>query len=574
LFQEAPELDQIRDPLAPPRRSSTMTSRTCRALLICPRFSGQSFWNFTATCEVYGARFPAAPLGLITVAALLPACWECRLVNRNTEDITDADLGWADLVMTGGMLPQRPDTQAVIALAQTHGKPVVVGGPDVTSSPDAYAAADFRVLGEAEGVIGAFIAAWDAGVRQGTFTAEKFSTDITRTPVPRFDLLHRSQYAYYGVQFARGCPFTCEFCDIIELYGRVPRVKTVEQILGELDALYRLGYRGHLDFVDDNFIGNKKAVKNLLPHLIAWQREHGYPFAFSTEASINLADDDALLMLMRDANFFAVFIGIESPDTDTLISAQKKQNTRRVLADCIHKIYRAGMFVTAGFIVGFDSEADSVAASMVACIEATAIPACMVGLLYALPNTQLTRRLEREGRLFPSSYTTAGARELGDQCTNGLNFCTARPRREILADYRQILDRIYDPAAYYARVEAMAEMLDRPVRDAGGTPAGTRIGAIPLHEMGMLWRLAWRIAVRQPRAFRHFCRALFRCARRNPRALDSVGMLAALFLHFGPFSRFVIAALDRQIAAIDAGEWRPPITLPVRPTDIIPAKVG
>ncbi|MGH7056198.1 MAG: B12-binding domain-containing radical SAM protein [Stellaceae bacterium] len=534
-----------------------MTSH-CRVLLICPRFSGQSFWNFTAACEVYGARFPAAPLGLITVAALLPDSWQCRLVNRNTEELAAADLDWADLVMTGGMLPQRPDTQAVIALAQQHGKPVVVGGPDATSSPEAYSAADFRVLGEAEGVIDAFIAAWDAGARQGLFEADKFTIDVTRTPIPRYDLLRRSHYVYYGVQFSRGCPFTCEFCDIIELYGRVPRVKTVAQILAELEALYHLGYRGHLDFVDDNFIGNKKAVKALLPHVIAWQKERGYPFEFSTEASINLADDDALLALMRAANFFAVFIGIESPDADTLVSTRKKQNTRRVLAACVHRIYRAGMFVTAGFIVGFDSERDSVADSMAACIEDTAIPACMVGLLYALSNTQLTRRLAREGRLFASSSVISGDLELGDQCTRGLNFHTTRPRREVLADYRKILQRIYRPAAYYARLQAMVAMLDRPLLDKRRAPRRGRIAGVPLHDLVLLWRLTWRIAVRQPRAFRHFGRTLYRCARDNPRALGYVGMLASLFLHFGPFSRFVITELDRQIAKIDAGEWRPP----------------
>jgi len=252
------------------------------------------------------------------------------------------------------------------------------------------------VLGEAEGVIDSFIRAWTSGVRQGVFEAEKFKIDVTKTPIPRFDLLKRGQYTFYGVQFARGCPFTCEFCDIIELYGRVPRVKAVEQMLAELVALYRIGYRGHLDFVDDNFIGNKKAVKAFLPHLIAWQQERGYPFEFSTEASINIADDDALLALMREANFFTIFVGIESPDTDTLVSMQKKQNTRRALADCVHRIYRAGIFVNAGFIVGFDSEKGAVAQAMIECIEATSIPFCMVGLLYAC--------------LPPSSRFASGAR--------------------------------------------------------------------------------------------------------------------------------------------------------------------
>jgi radical SAM superfamily enzyme YgiQ (UPF0313 family) len=535
----------------------------CKVLLIAPSFSGQSFWNFRATCEVYGARFPAAPLGLITVAALLPSSWQCRLVNRNTEDLLELDLDWADLVMTGGMLPQQPDTLRVIELAHARRKPVVVGGPDVTSSPEAYKAADFQVLGEAEGVIDAFIRAWNSGVRQGVFEAEKFTIDVTNTPIPRFDLLKRGQYAFYGVQFARGCPFNCEFCDIIELYGRVPRVKGVEQMLAELETLYCIGYRGHLDFVDDNFIGNKKAVKAFLPHLIAWQKKRGYPFEFSTEASINIADDDALLALMRKANFFTIFVGIESPDTDTLVSMQKKQNTRRTLADCVHKIYRAGMFVNAGFIVGFDSEKGAVAEVMIECIEATSIPFCMVGLLYALPTTQLTRRLAREGRLFPLSYTTRlDAKEgVGDQCTSGLNFQTARPRRDILLDYRTILERVYRPAAYYARVRTVARMLDRPEldRSARKDAPRPRLFGMPVRDIALLWRLTWRIAVRQPRALWHFGKVFYECATKNPRAIGYVGMLAAFYLHLRPFSRFVVSVVDRQIAEIDSGKWQPPV---------------
>jgi radical SAM superfamily enzyme YgiQ (UPF0313 family) len=530
--------------------------------LIAPCFSGQSFWNFRATCEVYGARFPAAPLGLITVAALLPSSWQCRLINRNTEELLQSDLDWADLVMTGGMLPQQPDTLRVIELAHAQQKPVVVGGPDVTSSPEAYKAADFQVLGEAEGALDAFIRAWSSGVRQGVFEAEKFKIDVTKTPIPRFDLLKRSQYTFYGVQFARGCPFTCEFCDIIELYGRVPRVKTVEQMLAELETLYRIGYRGHLDFVDDNFIGNKKAVKAFLPHLIAWQQERGFPFEFSTEASINIADDEGLLALMREANFFTIFVGIESPDTETLVSMQKKQNTRRALADCVHKIYRAGMFVNAGFIVGFDSEKGAVADAMIECIEATSIPFCMVGLLYALPTTQLTRRLAREGRLFPLSYTTRPTEEgVGDQCTSGLNFETARPRRDILFDYRTILERVYRPAAYYARVRTVVRMLDRPAldRSASKDAPRPRLFGVSVRDIALLWRLLWRIAVRQPSALWHFGTVFYECATRNRRAIGCVGVLAAFYLHLKPFSRFVVSVVDRQITEIDSGKWQPPM---------------
>ena len=360
----------------------------CRALLIYPRFSAASFWNFSAACELVGARYPAAPLGLITLAALLPQDWDIRLINRNTEDLTDADLDWANIVMTGGMLAQQVDTLALIALCHEHGKPVVVGGPDPTSSPQIYATADFRVLGEVEGIIDDFVTAWQAGVRSGTFTAPKFTIDVTQTPIPRFDLLKFEHYLYVGVQYSRGCPFTCEFCDIIELYGRVPRAKAAAQMLAELEALYQLGYRGHVDFVDDNLIGNKKALKLFLPQLAAWLKARDYPFEFSTEASINMSDDEQLLGLMRAANFFMVFVGIESPDPKTLVHTKKKQNTRRSLANSVHKIYSAGMFVTAGFIVGFDSEQVSVADAMADFIEDAAIPVCMVGLLYALKSQE------------------------------------------------------------------------------------------------------------------------------------------------------------------------------------------
>ena len=439
-----------------------MALRACNVLLVYPRFAADTFWNFAATCELFGAKYPAAPLGLITMAAMLPKSWDVRLIDRNAEALTDADIAWADIVMTGGMLPQQRDTLEVIDLCHAQGKMVAVGGPAVTSTPHIYEAADFRVLGEAEGVIDMFLAAFESGAREGTFEIEKFTVDVTKSPVPRFDLLNFDYYLHIGVQFSRGCPFTCEFCDIIELYGRVPRAKTNAQMLRELDELYRLGYRGHVDFVDDNLIGNKKAVRTFMPELKAWLEDKDYPFEFTTEASVNLADDDDFLKAMSEANFVGVFVGIESPDAATLVAMRKKQNTKRSLVDSIHKIYAAGIFVTAGFIVGFDSEKGSVADGMIQLIEEAAIPVCMVGLLYALPNTQLTRRLTKEGRLHPvpDHYLPGSA----DQCTQGLNFDTLRPREQILNDYKRVLEKVYEPAAYAGRLERLTALLDNSHR--------------------------------------------------------------------------------------------------------------
>ena len=517
----------------------------CRVALVYSRFEQPSFWNYRNVCEMVGARYPAPPLGLITVAAMLPESWEVRLIDRNVETLTPADLDWADLVMTGGMLAQQPDILEIIRLAHARGKPVAVGGPDVTSSPHVYEDADIRVVGEAELVIDDFIAAWQAGKRSGVFEAEKFKADVRRSPIPRFDLLKFENYIQIGIQYSRGCPFTCEFCDIIELYGRVPRTKSNEQILAELDRLYQLGYRGHVDFVDDNFIGNKKAIKQLLPHLIEWQRTHGYPFEFSTEASLNLADDNQLLGMMRDANFFGVFMGIESPDTDTLISTQKKQNTRRSLADSVNKIYGAGMFVLAGFILGFDSEKDGVADGMVDCIEATSIPVCMVGLLYALPNTQLTRRLTAEGRL----YRGHDVFSTGDQCTAGLNFETLRPRREILMDYVEVLERVYHPDAYFDRVRRVGRQLRIPKR--GGLPVSRR-------DLSDAFRLVLWMSLRQPKTMGRFWKTAGDCLIHNPAALKSIIKLMALYLHLGPFASMVASTIRQQIGMLDRGEWTAP----------------
>ncbi|EJW10248.1 putative methyltransferase [Rhodovulum sp. PH10] len=523
-----------------------VTARSTRILMIYPRFTAQSFWNYAETCKLVEARYPAIPLGMITVAAMLPAGWDIRLIDRNVEDVSDDALAEAirdaDLVMTGGMMFQQPDTLRIVDLVQANGRPVVVGGPDPTSSPHIYARADFQVLGEAEEVIADFVAAWKRGERAGVFEAEKFKADVTRTPAPRYDLLRLEHYLFVGVQFSRGCPFTCEFCDIIELYGRTPRTKTAPQVLAELDRLYALGYRGHVDFVDDNFIGNKKVIKTFLPHLIAWQEQHGFPFEFSTEASINLGDDKELLALMQRANFFAVFVGIESPDPETLKATKKKQNTRRDIASSVHAIYAHGMFVTAGFIVGFDSEKASIADAMVALVEDAAIPLAMIGLLAALPNTQLTRRLAREERLHPGHDVMQEGKI--DITTQGLNFDTLRPRDEIVQDYVTVLRRVYDPAAFAKRLDRLVDLLDRSGQRRELPPDDRRAKYAS-------FEMIHKIISARPEAREVFWRTFTRCAERNPLALRYVVMLMGMYLHVGPFARQLIADFDRRHPALE-----------------------
>jgi hypothetical protein len=516
-----------------------MTARACHVLMVYPRFSAESFWVYTPACELVGARYPTAPLGLITVAAMLPPDWDIRLVNRNTEELTDDDLEWADMVMTGGMLFQQADSLRILSLARAHGKPAVVGGPDVTSHPYVYEGFDFKVLGEAEAVMDDFVKTWQGGGRNGTFVAPKFEIDVTKTPIPRFDLLKFEQYLYIGVQFSRGCPFTCEFCDIIELYGRVPRAKTNAQMLAELDALYRLGYRGHVDFVDDNLIGNKKAVKRFLPDLKGWLDANGHPFEFSTEASLNLSDDDELMRMMRDADFFTVFVGIESSDEETLKQMRKKQNMRRSIPDSVHKIYRHGMYVLAGFIVGFDAEKGSVAQPMIELIEESAIPIGIVGLLYGLANTQLGRRLKEEGRLHPGHDVQPEG--TGDQCVIGLNFDTLRPRDQILTDYRTILAKTYDPVMFAGRLKRLADMLDRsqsPRQSPDARMKGKNGTIETVH----------KIVSRLPEAREALWDAFMYCAKTNPSALRFIVALMAFYLHVRPFSLNVIANIDGQIA--------------------------
>ncbi len=520
-------------------------STDCRALLVFPRFAPNSFWNYQATCEAAGTRYSATPLGLLTVAALLPQRWQLRLVDCNVEELTEADLSWADLVLTGGMLPQQSHTLEIIRSAQALGKPVLVGGPDVTCSPQCYDGVDFRLLGEAEESMADFVAAWSAGESRGTFRAKDFP-DLSCSPVPRFDLLKLDRYMHVGIQVSRGCPFTCEFCNVIEINGRAPRLKSAAQVLAELDRLYSMGYRGHVDFVDDNLIGDRKGIKPILRKLAAWVREHGYPFEFSSELSINVADDAELLALLKEANFWTCFVGVETPEPEALRSSKKAQNVGKDVAASLRKLYEAGLSVNAGFIVGFDAERGRVADAMVRCIEEAAIPVAMVGLLYALPNTELSRRLTAEGRLHPG-HDRLGSEQDVDQGSSGLNFDTLRPRSEVLTDFREVLERIYSPAAYFGRLRRLVHRLDT---------RGHRLN-LPLSKtltfLGAFGRISTR-TLRDSETRWHYLHTMFDALAHNPRAIRVAVWNTALFLHYKQYSRHMARMLAEKIASAEATE--------------------
>ncbi len=517
------------DPLSP------MT----KCLLVAPRFSEFSYWNYREVCELFGARYPAAPLGLVTMAALLPSSWDIRLLDLNVREMDLALVDWADLVMAGGMIPQQRSLLALIELCHGRGKPIVVGGQDPTSQPEVYGAADYLVLDEGEMTVPAFLADREAGAKQGTYrSAEK--PDLTRSPTPRFDLLDLSQYLHVGIQFSRGCPFNCEFCDIIELYGRIPRTKTPAQVLRELETLRRLGYRGHVDFVDDNFIGNKKRVMAFLPELLTWCQANHFPFYFSTEASLNLADDGKLLAMMEAVDFRYVFVGIETPETDLLVLTQKKQNTGAPIVERVHRLYRHGMVVTAGFILGFDGETRHAAEALVGCVEDAGIAMAMVGLLTALPHTQLTRRLAREGRL-AENYSRQQPGDV-DQATSGLNFLPSRPRAEVLEDYGAALGRLYSPRSYFDRVRVIGRRLRRRPKQLGTTRGRSR-------ELAALGAVVWRLGFGRETAW-YFWRNLVLVLLTRPRNFEAVVHLMALFLHFRKHTAFVLAGVGPKIAQL------------------------
>ncbi len=507
-----------------------------KCLLVCPRVPDFSFLNYKDVCELLGAKYPATPLGLLTAAALLPQDWQFRLLDLNVQDMDSSLLDWADIIMATGMIPQQAGVLELIELAHARGKRVVVGGPGPSSQQEVYAAADYRVLDEGEITIPMFLADYKAGVPRGVYRSDE-KPDMTLSPTPRFDLADYSQYEHADVQFSRGCPCNCEFCDVIEVHGRRPRTKTPEQMLRELDALARAGHRGHVHIVDDNFIGNRREVARFLRALAAWGRGRRYPFFFGINATISLADDAELLALMRAADVRFVFCGIETPDRDVLLRIHKEVNTRSPIVRSVHRLQASGLVVTAGFIMGFDQESPRVADEIFACVEQSGIVMALVGLLVALPATQLGRRLAAEGRFTPEEDMPQG-RPMVDQTTEGLNFRTLRPAADILNDYAAVLRRVYHPSSYFARARATALRLPR--RD-GYRPSPREL----LRLLRAFGRVVARLGFGRATA-RHFWGTVLRVLLARPRALEDAFVQMALYVHLGKQVQFLVPAVEER----------------------------
>jgi radical SAM superfamily enzyme YgiQ (UPF0313 family) len=505
-----------------------------RILMVYPRFPEETFWNSVDSAELFmhcGGMMP--PLGLLTIASYLPSDFEVRLVDRNVARETDADWEWADVVFLSAMLAQRGDYEVCVDLAKAHGKPVAVGGPLTHAMPDGLlAGADWICFGEAESIMDELVADLRAD-RRGKRYQGGNQTDMQRVKRPRFELVSNLRdYTHMAVQFSRGCPFQCEFCDIIEIYGRVPRTKAPAQLLAELDALERQGFEGYVFIVDDNFIGNKVRAKAMLRELAAWNRRHGHPFAYFTEASINLADDKELLEAMRDAGLRHVFIGIETPDPGLLKMTQKAQNIPGNPLEKLRRIREHGININAGFIVGFDGEDRTVFETQRSFIQASGIGVAIPGLLQALPGTQLTRRLKKEGRLLAKSDVR------GISTLEGINFVPKgeMTKREYLERYRVLVRELFAPEAFFERIVPAALALR-------GISHRT-VSRLMRQHLGTFLRLLYHLGIKGQGYRGIFWKAFLRVLGKNPTALEAFGHDCFYFHHLNRHAAFI----DRELS--------------------------
>ncbi len=486
-----------------------------KILLVYPEYQ-DTFWSFKYVLKFISKKAAFPPLGLLTVGAMLPANWAKKLVDVNVEPLRDEQILWADMVFISAMIIQKKSAQEIIDRCKNLGRKVVAGGPAFTTKHDGFSGVDHFVLNEAEVTLPLFLADLAAGNLKHMYVSQEKPT-LTETPVPLWSLINIKDYATLAVQYSRGCPYNCEFCDIIVMNGRRPRTKSASQIKKEFQAIYDAGWRKSVFIVDDNFIGNRHEVKKMLPELIGWQKEHRFPFTLLTEASTDLANDEELMQMMSGANFFKVFLGLETPDNQSLKECGKYQNAAMNLVEAVNTIHRHGMQVMGGFIVGFDNDTESIFEAQIKFIQQIGVVTAMVGMLTALPKTRLWHRLETEGRLLSEST--------GVNTDGSLNFVPVMGVENLQAGYRKILKTIYSHKCYYQRINTFIANYTPTVRTK-----------IKWEDLRAFYRSAWRIGIISRARFRYW-RLLIKTLIKKRMALPIAVELAIYGLHYDKIAR-------------------------------------
>ena len=479
-------------------------------LMLYPEYP-ETFWGFQHVLKFVSKKAAFPPLGLLTVASLLPPEWGKRLVDLNTDPVREADWEWADMVFISAMLIQKEGVEELLDQAKARGKTVVAGGPAFLAQPESYPQVDHFVLDEAEITLPWFVRDFQDN-RAGRMYSSKERPDLKQVPLPMWSLIDVHKYATMPIQFSRGCPFDCEFCDIFLLNGRKPRTKTPEQMVQELQTLYDAGWRSSVFIVDDNFIGNKRRVKEMLPAVISWQKDHDYPFTLLTEASVNLAQDEELMDLMSWANFNKVFLGLETPCLESLKECGKTQNTAIDLAEAVRIIHQHGMQVMGGFIVGFDSDTESIFEAQIRFIQQIGVVTAMVGILGAIPHTRLWHRLQAEGRLLSETS--------GNNTDGSINFEPKMGIHNLLSGYKRVVKTIYSPRMYYSRINTFLKNY-RP----------TAKGHYSLRDIKAAIASTWRIGVFS-RACLWYWPLIIKTALTRVKALPAALELAIYGYHF------------------------------------------
>ncbi|MFA5309378.1 MAG: B12-binding domain-containing radical SAM protein [Dehalococcoidales bacterium] len=485
-----------------------------KILLVYPRYP-DTFWSFRHALKFLSKKASFPPLGLLTVAAMLPAAWDKKVVDLNVNALDDEDIKWADYVFISSMVVQKDSAREVISRCNSLHTRIVAGGPLFTTGYEEFDGIDHFVLGEAEVTLPRFLADLENGCPQHLYTTDE-RPDISKTPLPLWSLINMNNYSAMSLQYSRGCPFDCDFCDIIVLNGHRPRTKDSQQMVDELEELYRRGWRGSLFIVDDNFIGNKQKLKEeTLPAMIRWSKARKYPFTFFTEASINLADDEDLMDMMAEAGFNRVFIGIETPDEDSLLECNKLQNRNRDLAAAVKSIQNHGFEVQGGFILGFDSDPLSIFKKQINFIQKTGIVTAMVGLLNAPKGTKLYQRLKKENRLL-KDFT-------GDNTDFSVNFVPKMKYETLMSGYKQVVNTIYSPRQYYERVVAFLKEY-KPRKTAG-------ISKLRFSHVTGFFKTLWYLGITD-KGRRYFWRLMISTLLRRPRHFAiSIGLSVSGF-HF------------------------------------------